>query len=184
MSHWTFWEWVAYAILFIAACITAADTGFKQSPILMEQLPHFIHSPWWGFTPVVLVLLATGILVARELEWLTSKKNRISFAQVDLTTYVPEVIHNEEFRNQEVLLDGREYRNCKFYSVSLMYNGTTPIRLSNNYFYGGVMLKSANPQVESAWTLIIATGLIRDDVILTGREKDLIQRGQRTPPQV
>jgi len=69
MAHWTYWEWVAYAVLFIAALIIAADTGFKQAPELMEKLPAFFHSTWWGFAPLAFVLLATVILVGREFEW-------------------------------------------------------------------------------------------------------------------
>jgi hypothetical protein len=44
MARWTFWEWVAYACLFIGAIIIAADTGFRVSPMLAEKLPELLHS--------------------------------------------------------------------------------------------------------------------------------------------
>jgi hypothetical protein len=66
MRHWTFWEWVAYVALFVAALIIAADTGFRGSPDVMARLPEFFHSEWWGFAPAVLVVVATIILLLRE----------------------------------------------------------------------------------------------------------------------
>jgi hypothetical protein len=41
MRHWTFWEWIAYAALSVAALIIAADTGFKGAPDVMARLPEF-----------------------------------------------------------------------------------------------------------------------------------------------
>jgi hypothetical protein len=66
MRHWTFWEWVAYVALFVAALIIAVDTGFRESPDVMARLPEFFHSEWWGFAPAVLVVAATIILLLRE----------------------------------------------------------------------------------------------------------------------
>jgi hypothetical protein len=66
VRHWTFWEWVAYVALFVAALIIAADTGFRESPDVMARLPEFFHSEWWGFAPAVLVVVATIILLLRE----------------------------------------------------------------------------------------------------------------------
>ena len=31
MSHWTVWEWIAYATLWISAIIVAVDGGLKMS---------------------------------------------------------------------------------------------------------------------------------------------------------
>jgi hypothetical protein len=66
MRHWTFWEWVAYGALFIAAMVVAADTGVRISPELAVHLPPFIHGVIWGTAPLAFVLLATTILVLRE----------------------------------------------------------------------------------------------------------------------
>lgn len=66
MRHWTFWEWIAYVALFVAALIVAADTGFRESPDVMARLPEFFHSEWWGFAPAALVVVATIILLLRE----------------------------------------------------------------------------------------------------------------------
>lgn len=75
MEKWTFWEWVAYAILFIGAVILAADTGLRQSPEIMKMIPTFISSVAWGFAPLVTVLLATGILLANGLGWIGRHPN-------------------------------------------------------------------------------------------------------------
>lgn len=74
MRRWTFWEWVSYACLFMAAMIMAADTGVKQAPELVNYLPAFIHGPIWGFAPLFFVLAATILLVMHELGWLGVSK--------------------------------------------------------------------------------------------------------------
>jgi hypothetical protein len=73
MADWGFWEWVAYAVLFVAAIILAADQGIKLAPDLSGSLRWLLASPWWAFAPLALILLATGILVSRELGWLGSR---------------------------------------------------------------------------------------------------------------
>lgn len=67
MSDWGFWEWVAYAALFTAALIVAAETGFKTEPEVMAHLPDFFRSAVWGFAPACLVVVATFILLLRGL---------------------------------------------------------------------------------------------------------------------
>ena len=67
MRHWTFWEWVAYAALFVSAMIVAAYTGARITPDLSAYMPQFIHSSIWGFAPLILIVIATIILVLREL---------------------------------------------------------------------------------------------------------------------
>jgi tRNA_anti-like len=64
VRHWGFWEWVAYAGLFVAAIIMATDTGFKLNPTLTP--PDFIHSAAWGFAPLALIVFSTCTLVLRE----------------------------------------------------------------------------------------------------------------------
>lgn len=66
MRHWSYWEWLAYVCLFVGAVIIAADTGIRISPDLSGYLPNFFHGPIWGFAPLILVLIATGVLVSRE----------------------------------------------------------------------------------------------------------------------
>src|ERR1700730_8775357 len=76
VRHWTFWEWIAYVALFVAALIVAADTGFREAPDVMARLPEFFHSEWWGFTPAMLVVMATIILLLREFVFSDSKRTK------------------------------------------------------------------------------------------------------------
>ncbi len=66
MRRWVFWEWVAYAALFVAAMIVAADTGVRIAPDLATYAPAFVHGAIWGFAPLALVVGATIILLFRE----------------------------------------------------------------------------------------------------------------------
>ena len=70
MRHWTYWEWVAYACIWVAAIILAADTGLRVSPELATHAPAFVHGTYWGFAPLGLVFLGTLILVASNFGWL------------------------------------------------------------------------------------------------------------------
>jgi hypothetical protein len=60
-----FFDWMAYGALAIGAMILASETGFSQSPTLLQRLPQFIRHPFWGVAPLILVLIATGLLGAR-----------------------------------------------------------------------------------------------------------------------
>jgi hypothetical protein len=73
MAKWTFWEWVAYAVLFFAAIVIAIDQGVKLAPDLASSAGSILASPWWAFSPLVLILLATAILVSREMGWIEAK---------------------------------------------------------------------------------------------------------------
>jgi hypothetical protein len=69
MSRWTFWEWVAYATIFVAAIIIAANEGVHLAPALFERFSGVVSSPYWAFAPLVLIVLGTLILIAHELGW-------------------------------------------------------------------------------------------------------------------
>jgi hypothetical protein len=66
MSHWGFWEWLAYSGLWISAIILAADIGLKISSDLREKFASVIASPIWGFTPLILLTLSGAIFLVRE----------------------------------------------------------------------------------------------------------------------
>jgi hypothetical protein len=69
MQSWGFWEWLAYAGIFIAASILAISTGLKLEPKLMEHFT-FTESPIWGFVPLALVVIASLILIVKNFDFL------------------------------------------------------------------------------------------------------------------
>jgi hypothetical protein len=75
MRDWGFWDWVAYATLFIAALIIAAETGVRLAPELQEYFG-FMRSAAWGFAPLILVVAGTVILISRSFGWVGSSKRR------------------------------------------------------------------------------------------------------------
>jgi hypothetical protein len=64
MREWTYWDWLGYGMLFIAAAILAIDTAMHLSPNMTPYIP---HSAIWGFAPFTLLLAATVVLLARAL---------------------------------------------------------------------------------------------------------------------
>jgi hypothetical protein len=83
MAKWTFWEWVAYAVLFLAAIIIAADEGVKLAPDLLPAMKGILGSPWWAFSPLALILFATAILVGREMDWIGKKPAAVTIPSIE-----------------------------------------------------------------------------------------------------
>jgi hypothetical protein len=80
MGHWSFFDWIAYGALAIGAMILAAETGLSQSPSLLQGLPQFFKHPFWGLAPLILVLIATGILGARAAGIIGPESNSVPIA--------------------------------------------------------------------------------------------------------
>jgi hypothetical protein len=62
-SHWDFWAWLAYGCIWVSALILAADAGLRLSPDLRAKVGWVVHSPVWGFTPLVLILVSGVIFI-------------------------------------------------------------------------------------------------------------------------
>jgi hypothetical protein len=65
MASWKFWEWVAYACLFVAAVIVATDAGIKNAPTLSPHLPDWMGGEYWSFAPLLLLTLSGIIFLAK-----------------------------------------------------------------------------------------------------------------------
>jgi hypothetical protein len=184
MRHWTFWEWVAYAALFVAAVILAADTGVRVSPDLSLHMPEWLHSGWWGFAPLLLVVLSTLVLIANSFGLLPSRNNkwRPTKEREHLTNpsyHFPTPnwheplapIVNQTYRNETVQLDGKDFTDCRFVSVTFLYNGTMPTRFTNCKIGppGEVQFRTDNPAVSIVHEI---TNILRE---LAG-EKGIIER--------
>jgi hypothetical protein len=98
--------------------------------------------------------IATGMIVS-DYRKEDAEKIQSGFAKWP-DPYRPTVVVGKTFRNEIVPLDGYSYSNCKFYNVTLLYNGTTPIQFIGNDLYG-YRIRSKNPAVNGAF--ILAKGL-------------------------
>jgi hypothetical protein len=82
MKQWTYWEWMAYGALWIAATVIALDTSFKlTSGQLRVAVAGLLDSPAWGFSPLFFVIAGTAILIFRP-----SSKERSLTRNSGLTT--------------------------------------------------------------------------------------------------
>jgi hypothetical protein len=71
MSHWTFWEWLGYASLWIAGLILACDAGLKMSSIdLRHKFRKLTETKTWAFAPLVLLVLGTTALLNNQFGWI------------------------------------------------------------------------------------------------------------------
>jgi hypothetical protein len=167
MRDWGFFEWLAYAVMFVAAIIMAVDQGLKLSPDLLTYFSWLVSSNYWAFSPLVLILLATGILVSRGMGWIGEPKQRIG-----ATSFVNEpprfVIANKRFINERITLDGIAYRNCRFENVTFVFNGTSPFALDGACIFGRIQVASDNPVVEGTMIWLRGLGIIGENVEFTG----------------
>ena len=153
MSHWTVWEWIAYATLWISAIIVAVDGGLKMSSEIHERVPRLrsaVKSPWWAFAPVVLIVLASILLVGREVGWLGPSAP--NFADQNM-----EQVINKTFKDSVVDVDDKEFVECLFEgNVTFRFEGKRPFRFTNSRFapQTKITFTSSNPVVSQTAILL------------------------------
>ena len=94
--------------------------------------------------------------------------------------YQPKAIRRARFANQKVLLDGYDYEGCEFVNVTFEYNGTTPIRLSNNRIEGAFRLSSQNPAVLATLAWVYGMGLTRAEIPFANSPGQVQRAEERT----
>lgn len=65
MSHWTPWDWIAYACLGISATGVAMASLPKDTKTMVEGWSGFFRSKRWSFVPAIFFVLATIIFIIR-----------------------------------------------------------------------------------------------------------------------
>src|SRR6266853_3103003 len=65
MKNWKFWDWIGYGALAVAAFVMAFDAALRNAPALTKLLPGLAESNLWAFTPGMLVIVATVVLMFR-----------------------------------------------------------------------------------------------------------------------
>lgn len=74
-----------------------------------------------------------------------------------------ETFHNCVFRNEVVILDDRSYSFCKFYNVTLQYDGGD-VRFNDN-FLDGFRMKSNNKAINGAFVLMGKLDMLKSGVV-------------------
>jgi hypothetical protein len=92
-------------------------------------------------------------------EWFSNTK-QISFRWDD--SKKPLVIAGKRFLNDNVILDGFDYRDCVFEHVTFVFNGTTSISMTGNKIVGGFKIKTENPSVDATVMLLRGLGMLSD----------------------
>ena len=140
MREWRSWDWCAYAALLVAAVITAADAALHVAPNLMEVLPHIFSREFWAFSPLVLIVVATVILLMRHMGWVGPRvAPRVSGPNAAWSDAL-ETIHRRTYTNEHVVLDGKRFNECEFVNVSFVYHGTGPFRFDASKTAGAIEL--------------------------------------------
>ena len=65
MSHWGFWDWIAYICVGISALGLAIGAVFKENPAMLSSFPRFFGSRIWRYVPIILFTLGTVVLAIK-----------------------------------------------------------------------------------------------------------------------
>lgn len=153
MPSWDFWGWLAYASIFSSALIQAIREWRKD--MNPNWFSKFFSKTLWAYAPLVLILLSAVIFITKELGWIGHPVKDTNNVQLVKWTepYRPISVTGKKFINEKILLDGYAYDHCTFTNVTFVYNGTTPIMLSNCQQNGLTILSSENLSVMTtvAW---------------------------------
>lgn len=122
-----------------------------------ELWPWLISNHWRAAAVVILTALAFESCFWRAA---LSRDNGL-FPYKVLSESQFEDIHDENYIDQEVQLDGKKFRHCHFTNVTLKYNGLTNFSLQDNTFSGRSRLVSDNEAVLGAWSMIYGLGMVK-----------------------
>jgi len=171
MKDWGFWMWLAYGMLAIAATITAADQGIKSTEGLKLSLSWLISNNIWAFSPILLIILATTLLLLHDFGYIVAatgvSEKKTEFVKWS-DNYAPVSIVGKTFRNIEVELDGKYYSECKFYNVTFKYNGTAPIQFSHNSISGPILFKTDNQSILGTFAMLKGLKALGDNFAVYG----------------
>ncbi len=67
MSHWRFWDWIAYTCLGIAAAGVALAQLPKDARAMIEGWSDIFASSKWSYVPSIFFVIATAVLIIRVL---------------------------------------------------------------------------------------------------------------------
>jgi hypothetical protein len=65
MANWSFFDWLTYGCIGIAAFMTALDQGVRQSAAEPSFITKVVKSRLWSFTPFGLILISAALLLVR-----------------------------------------------------------------------------------------------------------------------
>lgn len=154
-----FWVGGVLVLLALPVYLSAAWWRLVKSKMdrrALEYVTAFSQRiPWWARS---LIFVALAFALAQTMPRFGGSTTSVTtFAQWP-EPYSPRIVSGKTFRNERVPLDGIQYDHCIFENVTLVYNGTTAIRLENNRFMTLPGIDSDNPSVIGAFALLFGLG--------------------------
>jgi hypothetical protein len=138
-------EWLNTAsnIVTIIAFLFAFPAAFKRGRDMLNK--HGLAS--WALALVIALAAVANIALLAD---------RLGFLPVggSLT-----VVSDQTFHNKSIVLDGHEYTHCKFYNVTLKFNGGAFTFINNEVF--GVRLASDNPDISKTFNVLAKLGFLK-----------------------
>jgi hypothetical protein len=143
---------IAGAVLLLLALI-----GFTVTGVTLLDLP----IPW-----AVVVLQAIVAVILGEGAFRAWRYLRDGAGFYDDITPL-NVIVEQRFIQETVVLDGKHFVSCSFEAVTLKFNGNRPFRMDNCDFRGTLVVPGS-PPLEGLLMLLLRLGLLRPDLPVHG----------------
>jgi hypothetical protein len=185
----SFWAG-AKAVLDLVGRALAVEDFSKPDGLVARGVLWVFDTPWW----VPAVLATAAVLAVLLLIYLSIRDGRANttasptsnenlglsrvqqqFPTTDWDKPLTQVFR-QHYKNETVLLDGKNFIECTFENVTLLYQGTRPIQMINCKKIPGegflVTVQTDNPVVFTALSIMQSTG-VSGAIELDLRDKDL-----------
>ncbi len=143
------------AFLFAAAAFFGVDWR-----VLRELLKG--ASVAGGARQVLVLLLILASLAMSALGWYKSSHPD----PAKPLDNVREMVSDQTFVNERVVIDGKMFKHCKFKNVSLVYNGTAAYGFDDVEF-NGIHVQTESASIGGAIKLLKALNMLRPDLPVT-----------------
>ena len=111
MAKWSFWDWVGYAALGLAAFGMALGSMLKDNGEVLALLPSFLSSPRWAYAPAILFTIGSIILLVRAVAPLATSSTKADAPTRPPIVQANEPRHNLDWKSSDSVLDLTEPRH-------------------------------------------------------------------------
>ncbi len=120
-----------------------------------------------------------GSMVSRSVVKLIKNSPAVGWVRADLifkeNSMVPITkVRNRNFTNEKVLLDGFDYKQCKFTNVKFVYNGTAEFKFTDNIIEGMLNFSAGSLSVFCTVAFLKGLGLLKENISLRGENEELL----------
>ncbi|MCW5590686.1 MAG: hypothetical protein KIS74_01180 [Burkholderiales bacterium] len=151
MSSWSFWDWLTYTCIGIAALVLALDQAIKGSPQLLGAFSGLLVKPSWNYAPLALIALSGVLLVLKQLNVLDPKgtNHHVEPAVSDEVGYIKTKVRLQFFGDQRIPHEVSSENVAVWFAYFSASLSITPMDANGKPIDGGM-------QIPPNWVIFVA----------------------------